>query len=726
MKRVSIIIGLAVSVLIGTAVLVPLLIDWNRFKPLVTRAVSETLGRELVIDGELRVGLAPVASVTLSGLQLANADGMAGPHMATIERIDADVRLFPLLGGRLVLDRLDLINPEISLEIAADGRPNWRFEPADAKPVEATGGSLPVQAIVLGSVNFRGGRIGFTNHRSGQALTLQDLSLSGTAAARGASPDELIASLSGKVGLGFAALTLPAGPVRQLRDARVTLELPADGGGASLGVEATAVGGSGAGLPLVVAVRTSPLAELLTEGADPFELRGTLGSVKLDLAGKIPGTAAGPAHEFTLAIESESLAALDQLLDARLPDLRPATLSAKLALEERHYRLAGLVARLGASDLSGDLDLRLDGERPSIEGKLASNRLDLVEALQPGVRTPAPDPARGSSRSRVLSDAPLPLDLLQQVDADLAMRVGELRLDADLALDEVHFPLVLNAGRLTSAPIEAGLFGGRVQGRLGVDATAKVPTVELALDAQRIGVTGLLGRMALFEPRNATAQLSVDLRGSGRSPRELAANASGRAELSAQGGVLNLGAARLLTIGIADILRPLLGGTSETRLECLLIRYRLQDGIARSDAQVLSTNAFAVVGAGSVDLRTEKIDLHFRTQANSPSLMSFAVPFEVSGTLGDPKAGPDAEGSLLSVFKVAGSILDPVYALSVLAPGKRPRAGQTACAAALEQAEGGIVERATDAAAGAATGAVEGVGDVLEGVGGALGDLLGR
>jgi len=99
---------------------------------------------------------------------------------------------------------------------------------------------------------------------------------------------------------------------------------------------------------------------------------------------------------------------------------------------------------------------------------------------------------------------------------------------------------------------------------------------------------------------------------------------------------------------------------------------------------------------------------------------------EPVGRLGDPKAGPDAEGSLLSVFKVAGSILDPVYALSVLAPGERPRAGQTACAAALAQAEGGIVERATDAAAGAATGVVEGVGDVLEGVGGALGDLLGR
>jgi hypothetical protein len=232
--------------------------------------------------------------------------------------------------------------------------------------------------------------------------------------------------------------------------------------------------------------------------------------------------------------------------------------------------------------------------------------------------------------------------------------------------------------------------------------------------------------MALFEPRNATAQLSLDLRGMGRSPRELAASATGHAELSAEGGVLNLGAARLLTIGLADILRPLLGGTSETQLHCLLIRYRLQDGVAISDAQVLSTNAFAILGAGKVDLRTERIDLRFATQANSPSLMSFAVPFEVSGTLSNPTAGPDPEGSLVSVFKVAGSLVDPVYALSVLAPGRKTSAGPSACVAALEQAEGGIVEQATDAAAGVATGVVEGVGEAIEGVGDALGDLFGR
>jgi hypothetical protein len=106
--------------------------------------------------------------------------------------------------------------------------------------------------------------------------------------------------------------------------------------------------------------------------------------------------------------------------------------------------------------------------------------------------------------------------------------------------------------------------------------------------------------------------------------------------------------------------------------------------------------------------------------------MSFAVPFQVTGTLGNPKAGPDAEGSLMSVFKVAGSLVDPVYALSVLAPGEGPRAGQSACVAAIEQAEDGIIEQATGAAAGVATGVVEGVGEALGGVGDALGDLFGR
>ncbi len=49
--------------------------------------------------------------------------------MATLQRLEAQVALLPLLQRRLEIDRLVLVRPDILLETDAQGRPNWRFVP---------------------------------------------------------------------------------------------------------------------------------------------------------------------------------------------------------------------------------------------------------------------------------------------------------------------------------------------------------------------------------------------------------------------------------------------------------------------------------------------------------------------------------------------------------------------------------------------------------------------
>jgi AsmA protein len=78
----------------------------------------------------------------VQGVSFANPPGFSRPEMATLERLDVEVALIPLLSHRVEIDRLVLVKPDIILETNAQGQPNWQFAPqaSPAAPQPAAGG----------------------------------------------------------------------------------------------------------------------------------------------------------------------------------------------------------------------------------------------------------------------------------------------------------------------------------------------------------------------------------------------------------------------------------------------------------------------------------------------------------------------------------------------------------------------------------------------------------
>ena len=108
----------------------------NLLKGPITRAVSESLGRELVIEGDLR----PVWSwvhprLRAEGVTFANADWGKADYLLNAEVVEASISVLPLLAGRVVLPEVHLQGAELSLEQDADGRKNWilKEEPDEQK-----------------------------------------------------------------------------------------------------------------------------------------------------------------------------------------------------------------------------------------------------------------------------------------------------------------------------------------------------------------------------------------------------------------------------------------------------------------------------------------------------------------------------------------------------------------------------------------------------------------
>ena len=160
MKKIGLIVGGVIVVLIAAVLVVPQLINWNGYKPEIAAAVRDATGRDLRIDGNLDIKIIPGAAFSASGIRLSNAPGADKPEMVQIKSIDGKIALLPLLGGTLVVERLIVQEPEINLSVDKAGHANWDMQPAkpESKPApqpkKTEKSEPPFKQVRLGDVRI--------------------------------------------------------------------------------------------------------------------------------------------------------------------------------------------------------------------------------------------------------------------------------------------------------------------------------------------------------------------------------------------------------------------------------------------------------------------------------------------------------------------------------------------------------------------------------------------
>lgn len=181
--------GLRIA-LIAIAVLVLLLIvgggaflvsfNPNSLKPRIEAAVKQATGRELTLNGPIRLQWALRPTLAVNDVALSNPPGFSRPEMAKLQRLELRLALFPLLHRQVEIDKLALIKPDIALETDAQGRPNWRLTPvpapaapqlpAETRPLENEQGGGT--RIAIRSFSIEDGRLSYRDGRTGKTTVL--------------------------------------------------------------------------------------------------------------------------------------------------------------------------------------------------------------------------------------------------------------------------------------------------------------------------------------------------------------------------------------------------------------------------------------------------------------------------------------------------------------------------------------------------------------------------
>ncbi len=137
MKKLLIVLGVLVTLLVVAVVVGPGLVDWNTYKGEITSRVKDASGLDIHIDGDLELAILPAPALVVNKVRISNPDGATSAEMVSLKSLQVRVALGPLLSGQMQVQTVRLVEPIIELERYADGR--WNV-------VQALGGDAKAMA----------------------------------------------------------------------------------------------------------------------------------------------------------------------------------------------------------------------------------------------------------------------------------------------------------------------------------------------------------------------------------------------------------------------------------------------------------------------------------------------------------------------------------------------------------------------------------------------------
>jgi len=122
---------LVALIVAAVAIIVPQLVNLDRYRPEVIANIERGTGRSVEI-GRLRLSVLPVIAVRADHIAVGNPPGFPAGHLLEIKRAEAELDVRALLDRRIVVRSVDFDDPEVNLVSTSDG--HWNSE-APARPV---------------------------------------------------------------------------------------------------------------------------------------------------------------------------------------------------------------------------------------------------------------------------------------------------------------------------------------------------------------------------------------------------------------------------------------------------------------------------------------------------------------------------------------------------------------------------------------------------------------
>lgn len=378
------------------------------------------------------------------------------------------------------------------------------------------------------------------------------------------------------------------------------------------------------------------------------DVRLTIGTLAAEVSGDL-----FPDRRFALNVDvrDRDFSIFEPWIGRSLPP-QPFSLRASLEGDPAAFAANGIEARLGSSDVRGELQFSL-GEPRTIHGRLESDYLDVGAFGRD--EAGEPPPAKGPAPRYLFDETPVAAIADPAVDLDLDIRIAELAL-ANGRGEDIDLGIRLAGRRLELNPLVMhGQTGGTISGSLVLDASGDVPRLRADLAAQqlRLGLAAAKTQeIGTYPPIDLVARLE----GQGATRRQMASSLNGTIRVYQGSGQI---AASGLELFLGDFitelfttLNPFAKKSEYTAVDCAAAAATIVDGQVQVYPVVFQTEQLTVLSQGVIDLHTEKIDLSFNTKPRqglgitAGTLINPLI--KVGGRLAAPAVELDPAGAAIS------------------------------------------------------------------------------
>jgi uncharacterized protein involved in outer membrane biogenesis len=629
--------------------------DWNRAKPWLASSVSHAIGRNVAIDGDLLVrwqrdpqvhgwrAWVPGANISAAKVTIGNTQWGKQPVFATADRVEFDLSLLPLLFRTLSVPAVRFVAPDVHFERLADGRANWTFE---ADPASIT----PPWNLDLGSVKFYDGELSVADR-----LKALDVRVHLQALDKSIPFDELVAQQE-EVSRREAAARIGGGAAdkfstharkrdESLRRGHENVQEYAFSFTVEGSFRGNSVKGDG-GVASVLALKTPD---------QPFPLHADvrIGDTRVALIGTLTDPTDLAALDLRLWLSGKSLAQLYDVLRLTMPESPPYATEGHLVgafkKQAKSLRYEDFTARVGASDLIGELSYETKQPRPLLTGTVQSQHLQFRD-LAPMIGA---QPAAEDSTGKVLPAKPFRPERWQAMDADVKFTGDHVFRDSELPIHKVDTRIVMDNAVLSLKPLRFQFADGDVDSTLRFDGRTAPVKGSFDLTARDVRLKQIFKAAETTNLDLGTAHGSASLTANGDSVGSLLGAANGELRAALDGGTISKAFIETAGLNIPNIVLAKLFGDNPVKIGCAAADLVAEDGVFDARAFVVDTDIARFDVTGNVNLANEKLDLVVRTSTKSVRLLSLHAPIHLNGPMREPDISID-KGVVLA--RSAGAI----------------------------------------------------------------------
>ncbi|MEV4782216.1 AsmA family protein [Burkholderia sp. LMU1-1-1.1] len=641
----------ALLVLLAALVIFVLTFDWNRARPYINDKVSQTIGREFAIKGDLDVRFrqgdpaepgwrryVPRPEISANDVYVVNpAWTTTGPRLASVGNIVVAMHTLPLLRKQVVITNLELDKLEVAAQRRADGSNTWTFK--DNGPSEW-------------EVDIR--RLAF---REGSLRYLDD---------------------GIKLDLRAKATTIDTNDA-DAKNYGMRFEL----------------GGTYRGAPVTGGGKTGAVLSLQDEHSKfPVQANAMLGKNKIAVEGTLTDPRALAGIDLSLSLAGASMADLYPLTGVLLPETPAYATKGRLGGRNEggvwSWTYRNFTGTVGASDLHGTLSYSPRKPRPLLTGTLTSNQLRLAD-LGPtiGAESNADKVARDKKPNQPAGKA-LPVEQFNTakwdaLDADVKFTGKKLVRTHDIPLENIDTRIRMKNKVLTLTPLNFGMAGGDVTSNITLDGGKNPIQAQIKMAARHLKIRQLFPKLQSMQASVGEVNGDAALAGTGNSVSAMLATASGELGATVSEGSVSKFVLEAAGLNIANAVFVKLFGDKQVQLNCVASDFVVEKGQAQTRRFVVDTDEAVIDVTGTIDLADERLNLDVKPKTKGVRIISLRTPLYARGTFANPDVGV-AKGplALKAGAAVALGIINPLAAVvPLINPGN---VEPVDCAAALRQA----------------------------------------